>query len=99
MHNVFPNNLQIGVFAKRLNIALGVPHSRSKFEYYDIVLSCNLVLLNHLDTKNDHRKRENICVVYSFYQFIASIQYKISIIMTTTKTKTVGCTLNNATKI
>ena len=97
MHNVFPNNIRTKVFAKRLNNALGFPHSRAKFEYYDIVLSCNLVLLKHLDTKSDHRKGYTICVVYSFYQVIECVQYKISIIMTTRNT--VGCALDNANKI
>ena len=92
MHNMFSNNVRTNVFAKRLHTALRFPHSRSKFEYYDIVLSCNLVLMKHIDTKNDHRKRYNICVVYSFYQFIACVQYKISMIMTTRNT--VGCALN-----
>ena len=93
MTNVFPNHLRTKIFAKRLNNALGFPHSRTKFEYYDIVLSCNLVLLKHLDTKNDHRKGYNICVVYSFYQIIEGVQYKISIIMTTRST--VGCAIDN----
>jgi hypothetical protein len=97
MPNVFPNHLRTTIFAKRLNNALGFPHSRTKFEYYDIVLSCNLVLLKHLDTKNDHRKGYNICVVYSFYQVIECVQYKISITMTTKST--VGCVIDNVDKI
>ena len=53
------------------------------FEYYDILLSRNTVLLKHIDSKNDHRPGYNFCVVYSFFQVIEKLEYNVSIIMTT----------------
>ena len=48
-----------------------------------MVLSLNIVLPKHIDSKNDSRKGYNLCVVYSFYKNIDDLEYKVSVIMTT----------------
>ena len=53
------------------------------FEYFDILLSRNTVLLKHIDSKNDHRPGYNFCVVYSFFQVIEKLEHRVYIIMTT----------------
>ena len=85
----FPDHRRNTLFAGRLNSALGFPRSRAKFEYYDIVLSRNTILRKHIDHKNDHRDGYNHCVVYSFFQEIDGVEYRVSIVMTTRST--VGC--------
>ena len=85
----FPDHRRTTLFAGRLNCALGFPRSRAKFEYYDIVLSRNTILRKHIDHKNDHRDGYNHCVVYSFFQEIDGVEYRVSIVMTTRST--VGC--------
>jgi len=94
--NPFPNKLRSNLCVKKLNTALGFPFSRSKFEYFDIVLSRNSVLPKHIDSKNDSRPGYNFCAVYSFYQVILGLEYKVSIIMTTRST--VGAALERTTK-
>ena len=94
--NPFPNKLRSNLCVKKLNTALGFPFSPSKFEYFDIVLSQNSVLLKHIDCKNNSRPGDNFCAVYSFYQVLLGLEYKVSIIMTTHST--VGAALERATK-
>ena len=62
---------------------IGFPNASFKFEYIDIVLSLNTILPKHIDSKNDHRKGYNHCTVYSFYQVVDELEYKVSVIMTT----------------
>ena len=81
--NPFPNKVRTKLCLKRLNKALGFPLSCSKFEYFDIVLYRNTILPKHTDSKNDHRAGYNFCAVYSFYQLIDDLEYKVSVIMTT----------------
>ena len=66
-----------------LNKHMGFPFSKAKFEYYDVVISRNITLNNHIDTKNDHRDGYNYSAVYSFYCCVRDVEYKVSIIMTT----------------
>ena len=68
--------------AKKLNEVLGYPKAKMRFEYYDIVITRNIVLPKHIDQKNDHRIGYNYCVVYSFYHCIEGLEYKVSVIMT-----------------
>ena len=68
--------------AMKLNAAMGLPSASMEFEYYDIVLTRNVVLPKHIDRSNDHRKGYNYCVVYSFFHIINHLEYKVSIIMT-----------------
>ena len=68
--------------AMELNAAMGLPSASMEFEYYDIVLTRNVVLPKHIDRSNDHRKGYNYCVVYSFFHIINQLEYKVSIIMT-----------------
>ena len=65
--DAFPDSYRNTFCAGRLNAALGMPKSVSKFEYYDIALSRNTILRRHIDQKIDHRRGYNYCVVYSFY--------------------------------
>ena len=83
MTDPFPNTLRTQQCSKRLNALLGYPKSTSKFEYFDIVLSRNTVLPKHIDSKNDNRVGYNLCAVYTFFQQIGDLDYKVSIIMTT----------------
>ena len=85
----FPNKSRNHLCAGHLNQAMGHPQSASLFEYFDIVVSRNAVLRKHCDVKNDHRKGYNVCCVYSYFQFVCGLEYKISIIMTTRTT--LGC--------
>ena len=96
-HNPFPNELRTKQCSKRLNIAMGYPYGRFKFEYFDIVLSRNTILPKHIDSKNDHREGYNICAVYSFYQVIEGLEYRVSIIMTTRTT--LGAAMKKATSL
>ena len=68
--------------SSRLNNVLGFPKSNAKFEYYDVVLSSNLKLTSHIDSKNDHRPDFNHCVIYSFFAILDKVEYKVSIVMT-----------------
>lgn len=71
------------IFSKLLNKKLGYPRARFKFEYFDIVLSRNTVLPKHIDSKNDHRPGYNYCAVYSFFETVNGLEYKVSVIMCT----------------
>ena len=84
--NPFPNQLRTEQCSNRLKEAMGFPHAQFKFEYFDIVLSRNTILPKHIDSKNDHRVGYDICAVYSFYQVIEGLEYRVSIIMTTRTT-------------
>ncbi len=72
------------------------PQSSSKFEYVNIVLSHNTNIKDHIDWKNNHRTGYDICIVYSAYLTICSVEYRLSIIMTTRYT--VGAALGKAVK-
>ena len=76
-----------------MNTQLGFPLSTNQFEFVDIVVSRNTVLMKHIDHKNDHRKDYNQCVVYSFHQIVDVIAYKVSVIMTSRST--VGAALDS----
>ena len=91
----FGNVKRSEVFARKMNTRLGFPLSQNRFEFVDIVVSRNTVLAKHLDFKNDHRKNYNQCVVYSFHQMVADIEYKVSMIMTSRTT--VGAALDSIT--
>jgi len=95
--NAFPKGARTHHCTKTLNNALGIPHTKSKFEYYDIVLSRNTVLPKHIDSKNDHRSGYNLCTVYSYYQAIDGLEYKVSVIMTTRSS--VGAAFDKAQKL
>ena len=69
-----------------MNTQLGFPLSTNQFEFVDIVVSRNTVLMKHIDHKNDHRKDYNQCVVYSFHQMVDEIVYKVLVIMTSRTT-------------
>ena len=81
--NSFPNEIQTKYGSKRLKRSIGFPNALFKFEYLDIVLSLNTVLPKHIDSKNDNRQGYNHCTVYSFYQVVDELEYKVSIIMAT----------------
>ena len=86
MPDMFPRNPKRVKCTKKLNTTLGYPKAKMKFEYYDIVITRNIVLPKHIDQKNDHREGYNFCVVYSYYHTIQGFEYKVSIIMTTRST-------------
>ena len=81
--NSFPNMARTRFASKLLRETIGFPNASFKFEYIDIVLSLNTILPKHIDSKNDHRKGYNHCTVYSFYQIVDKLEYKVSVIMTT----------------
>ena len=95
--NAFSNPTRNQHCAGRLNSLLGFPKSRALFEYYDIILSRNMILGKHGDEKNDHRTGYNHCVVYSFYCEIDDLEYKVSIVMTTRSA--IGCPMDRVSKI
>ena len=68
-----------------LNARLGHPGAgvTSRFEFVYVVLTLNTKLNKHIDMLNDHRPGYNHCVVYSFYELIADVTHRVSIIMTT----------------
>ena len=80
---VFCNLDRNNIFASRFNKLMGFEGSLSNFEYIDLVLSRNTILRKHIDGKNDHRPGYNQCAVYSFYQHIDGLEFKVSIVMTT----------------
>ena len=92
--DAFPNKTRNHLCAGYLNQAMGYPKSASLFEYFDIVVSRNAVLRKHCDVKNDHREGYNVCCVYSYFKSVCSLEYKISIIMTTRTT--LGCAFKKA---
>ena len=94
--NAFPIIARTNECSERLNAVLVFPNSRSKFEYFDIVLSRNTVLPKHIDSKNDNRPGYNLYTVHSFYQEIVGVEYKISVIMTTRSS--VGAAFDKAKK-
>ena len=94
--NSFPITARTNECSKRLNAVLGFPNSKSKFEYFDIVLLRNTVLPKHIDSKNDNCAGYNLCTIYSFYQEIVGVEYKVSVIMTTRSS--VGATCDKAQK-
>ena len=65
--SAFNQDERNNLFSKVLNTALGFPMSSSKFEYFDLVISRNVLLRKHSDRNNDHREGYNHCVVYSFF--------------------------------
>ena len=81
MSDSFSNNEQSVVFAQKMNCEMGFPNSKNLFEFVDIVVSRNTILLKHIDFKNDHRKGYNICVVYSFHQIVDELDYRVSVII------------------
>ena len=83
MPGSFPNQHRTNTFSKLFNQTLGYPQEKFKFEYFDIVLYLNTILPKHIDSKNDSREGYSLCVVYSFYQKVDDLEYKVSIIMTT----------------
>ena len=82
----FPNKLHTWIFARRLNAQLGFPTSTSKFEYFHFVLTRNTILQKHIDRMNDARPGYNFCVVYSFFQQVEELEYRVSVIMTVRNT-------------
>ena len=68
-----------------LNARLGHPGAgvTSRFEFVHVVLTLNTKLNKHIDMLNDHRPGYNHCVVYSFYESIDDVTYRVSIVMTT----------------
>ena len=58
-------------------------NSKKLFEFVDIFVSRNTILLKHIDFKNDHRKGYNICVVYSFHQIFDELICQVSVIVIT----------------
>ena len=62
---------------------MGFPNSKNRFEFVDIVVSRNTILLKHIDYKNDHRTGYTLCVVYSFHQIVDEVDYRVLVIMTT----------------
>ena len=76
-----------------MNTQLGFPLSTNKFEFVDIVVSRNTVLMKYLDHKNNHRKDYKQCVVYSFHQTVDEIVYTNLVIMTSRTT--VGVALDS----
>ena len=83
LKNSFPNKDRNQNCAGHLNKLMGYPQSTSLFEYYDVVISRNVVLRKHCDSKNDHRPGYNLCSVYSYFTTIDRKEYKVSVIMTT----------------
>ena len=77
-----------------MNRGMGFPLSRSQFEYVHIVLSTNNELKEHLDFKNDHHVDYDVCIVYTSFITITTIECCLSIIMTTRTT--VGAALHKA---
>ena len=71
------------VFLRRLNKEIGFPHSTSRIEYVDAVLSRNTMLPGHIDRKNDHRDGYSRTAVYSYKTVIANKDYRVAIIMCT----------------
>ena len=94
--NAFPIIAHTNECSKRLNAVLGFPNPKSKFEYFDIVLSRNTILQKHIDSKNANCPDYNLCTVYSFYQEIVRVEYKVSVIMTTRSS--VGAAFDKAKK-
>ena len=92
--NVFNDELRNAHCSTRLNKELGYPQSRSRFEYIEVSLSRNTVLKKHIDHKNDHRVGYNHCAVYSFFETIHDIEFRVAIIMTSRCT--VGCAFQKA---
>ena len=82
----FPNELRTRIFARRLNAQLGFPTSTSKFEYFHFVLTRNTILQKHINRMNDARPGYNFCVVYSFFQQVEELEYRVSVIMTVRNT-------------
>ena len=82
----FPDQERNTLCAGHLNSQLGFPTSKSRFEYYHMVISRNAILEKHCDVKNCHRPGYNICCVYSYYVKIKGEEYKVSIIMTSRTT-------------
>ena len=95
-HNLpdsFPNKARTRFASKLVREKNRFPNTSFKFEYIDIVLSLNTILPKHIDSNNDHRKGYNHCTVYSFYQVVDELEYKVSVIMTTRLT--VGAAFKN----
>ena len=89
----FPNKERTRFASKLLRQTIGFPEAIFKFEYIDIVLSCNTILPKHIASKNDHQEGYNHCTVYSFHQVVDELEYKVSVIMTTRLT--VGAAFEN----
>ena len=75
------DSLRTKVFASRFNDRLGKPNSCNRFEYVDIVLSCNTVLPGHVDEKNDHRAGYDHCAVYTFATNVSGRVCRVAVIM------------------
>ena len=69
-----------------LNWAFQYPLSTSKFEYFHFVLTPNTILQKHIDRMNDARPGYNCCIVYSFFQQVEDLEYRVSVIMTVRNT-------------
>ena len=55
------------------------------------------MLPKHIDSKNDHRSGYNLCTIYSYYQAIDGLEYKVSVIVTTRSS--VGAAFDKAQKL
>ena len=66
-----------------MNAKCGFPHSKQLFEYYDIVITRNTAIPGHIDPMDDHRTGYDCCAVYSFYQIINGMSYRVSVILAT----------------
>lgn len=75
------------LFAQQFNKELGFESAKTRFEYYDILVTevstmSGASLYRHIDGKNDNRPGYTGSVVYSFHCEHKSLHYKCSIIMT-----------------
>ena len=83
----YTDKLRNNLFAYQFNNALGFGSAKTRFEYYDILVTevCTLtgaILYRHVDGKNDNRSGYTGSVVYSFHCEHKGLHYKCSIIMT-----------------
>ena len=86
MSDMLPKYNQQKQCSMKLNKAMSYKGIKMEFEYYDIILTRNCILPGHIDEKNDHRAGYNFVMVYSFFHIIDSLEYKVSVIMTTRST-------------
>ena len=71
-------------FSGCLNKEMGWPVYESPFEYFDLQITTSDVKLHrHMDYKNDSRHGYNHTFVYSYFRYIAGVEYKVSMVMTT----------------
>ena len=81
--HAFSSNKRNDFFARHMNAKCGFPYSKQLFEYYDIVITRNTAIPGHIDPMDDHRTGYDCCAVYSFYQIINGMSYRVSVILAT----------------